>query len=174
MIWDVYYATTRESNARDYHPDLIGRWAPEDQDMDEWSARLTKTNPFVAIVDERIVGMAEIEPSGFIDYFYVHPRFQGRGVGKELLASVLAEAEALGLTEVFANVSVTAQSFFACQGFVVTEERSNIILGHPAPNFAMTKNLKSEQGVAPQSATRPESDSEGSDNPQPDSEERSR
>jgi hypothetical protein len=32
-IWDVYFAATRESIARDYHPDLVERWAPRNQDM---------------------------------------------------------------------------------------------------------------------------------------------
>lgn len=145
-IWEVYYRTTRESIARDYHPDLIARWAPDDKDMDEWTERLRTTNPFVALVDEQIVGLAEIESSGFINYFYVLPRFQNRGVGKALMAAVIAEAEARGAGHVFANVSVTARSFFASQGFEVTESRSNVILGHPAPNFAMRRNLKRGPG----------------------------
>lgn len=149
MIWEVYYDTTRESNARDYHPDLIARWAPEDKDMGEWSERLREKNPFVAIVGEEIAGMAEIDSTGFLDYFYVHPRFQGRGVGKALMTIIVGEAEAQGVGNIFADVSISARSFFESQGFVVTESRSNIILGHSAPNFAMSRNLNSEQGVDP-------------------------
>jgi hypothetical protein len=78
-IWSVYFAATHESNARDYHPDLIERWAPHDQEMEPWTERLAQKNPFVAIVGDEIVGMGELEPDGFIDYFYVHPRWQGRG-----------------------------------------------------------------------------------------------
>ena len=148
LIWEVCYRATRVSNARDYHPDLIARWAPDDKDMDAWSERLSGKNPFVAMVDGKIAGMAEIEPSGFIDYFYVHPRFQGRGVGKALMRAVLEEAVAQGVKRVFANVSVTARTFFEAQGFEVTEARSNVILGHPAPNFAMSRALDSEQGIA--------------------------
>ena len=51
-IWKVYFATTHESNARDYHADLIERWAPHDQDMVQWNARLAQKNPFVAVADE--------------------------------------------------------------------------------------------------------------------------
>ena len=142
MIWDVCYHATRESIARDYHPDLIARWAPDSKDMSEWSERLSEKNPFVAIVGEKIAGMAEIESSGFIDYFYVHPRFQGRGVGKALMTMIFEEAEAQGVDRLFADVSITARFFFESQGFEITESRSNVILGHPAPNFAMSKNLK--------------------------------
>ena len=143
-IWKVYFAATHESNARDYQADLIERWAPRDQDMGEWDARLARKNPFVAVADGEIVGMAEIERDGFIDYFYVHPRWQGRGIGTALLATLEAEAGALESRQLFAEVSVTAKAFFLSRGFCITEAKSNVILGHPAPNFRMEKRLGSE------------------------------
>src|SRR5436190_17713318 len=143
-VWSVYFAATRESIARDYHPDLIERWAPHDKDMSGWVDRLVQKNPFVAIVDGHIVGMAEIEGDGFIDYFYVHPMWQGKGIGKALLATVEREAEKFGARVIFADVSITAKPFFLSQGFSITETRSNVILGHPAPNFRMRKSLRSE------------------------------
>src|SRR5437773_1165485 len=67
-VWKVYFEATRESIARDYHPDLIDR----------------------------------------------------------------------------ADVRITAKAFFFSRGFRITEAKSNIILGHPAPNFRMQKTLSSE------------------------------
>jgi len=142
-VWTVYFAATRESIARDYHPDLIERWAPHDKDLKGWVNRLAQKNPFVAISDGQIVGLAEIDGDGFIDYFYVHPRWQGKGVGKALLATVECEAAKSGARAIFADVSVTAKSFFLSQGFCITEAKSNVILGHPAPNFRMEKRLSS-------------------------------
>jgi putative acetyltransferase len=81
--------------------------------------------------------MAEIEADGFIDYFYVHPRWQGKGIGKASLATLEAEATKTGARTIFADVSVTAKLFFLAQGFCITEAKSNVILGHPAPNFRM-------------------------------------
>jgi putative acetyltransferase len=147
-VWSVYFAATHESVARDYHPDLIERWAPRDQDMSEWADRLAQKNPFVAIVDEQIVGMAEIEADGFIDYFYVHPRWQCRGIGKALLAALECEAAKARVRVIFADVSVTAKPFFSSAGFIVTEAKSNVVLGHPAPNFRMQKRLSSEPSGA--------------------------
>ena len=92
--------------------------------------------------------MAEIEAGGFIDYFYVHLKAQDRGVGKALLAAVESEAAKFGASVVFADVSITAKSFFLSRGFCITEAKSNVILGHPAPNFRMEKRLNSEQGAA--------------------------
>jgi len=143
-VWSVYFAATRESIARDYHPELIERWAPHDQSMRQWADRLAQKNPFVAVVDDEIVGMAEIEPDGFIDYFYVHPKWQDKGIGKALLATLESEASKQRVSVISADVSITAKPFFLSRGFVVTEAKSNIILGHPAPNFRMLKTLNSE------------------------------
>ena len=140
-VWTVYFTATRESVARDYHSELIERWAPLDHDIKEWVDRLAQKNPFVAVVDDEIVGMAEMDAGGFIDYFYVHPSCQGRGIGKALLATLEAEAVKLRVSTIFADVSITARSFFLSQGFSVTEAKSNVILGHAAPNFRMQKTL---------------------------------
>jgi len=147
-IWCVYFAATRESIARDYHPDLIERWAPNDRDMNDWAERLRHKNPFVAVVEAQIIGMAEIEADGFIDNFYVHPRWQGRGTGKALLARLQCEAIKRGASLIFADVSVTAKPFFLSQGFTVTSANFNVILGHSAPNFRMQKSLGSKCDVA--------------------------
>ena len=138
-IWQVYFAATRASVARDYHAELIERWAPVNQDMEAWAERLAEKNPFVAVVERRIVGMAEIEGDGFIDYFYVHPDWQGRGVGKALLTRLETEAEKLGVKTIYADVSMTAKEFFLARGFTVVEAKENVILGHSAPNFRMGK-----------------------------------
>jgi len=140
-VWEVYSAATHVSIARDYHPDLIDRWAPRDHNVRQWAERLARKNPFVAVIDEEIVGMAEIEPGGFIDYFYVHPKWQNRGIGKALLATLESEAARSGLNVISADVSITAKAFFSARGFRVTEAKSNVILGHPAPNFRMQKTL---------------------------------
>ena len=147
-IWKVYFTATHESVARDYHPDLIARWAPQDRNMNEWAEQLAHKKPFVAVMDQQIVGMAEIEGDGFIDYFYVHPKWQSYGIGKALLATLESEAAKAGVRRIFADVSVTAKTFFLSRGFTITEAKSNVILGHPAPNFRMEKGLRSEPAHA--------------------------
>lgn len=144
MIWDVVFTSTHKTIAKDYHSDLIERWAPRNYNMMEWTKRLVKTNPFVCLIDQKIVGMAEIEKNGFIHYFYTHPDFQGKGVGKSLLAAIELQASRSGLKIIFADVSLTAKGFFHSQGFIVKESKSNIILGHSAPNFRMEKKLNNQ------------------------------
>lgn len=139
-IWDVIFRSTREVNSRDYHPKLIDRWAPAGKDMGEWAVRLEGTNPFVALDSEgKIVGMAEVDFTGFIDCFYVHPQYHRLGIGSRLMETVVETAEAYCCNRLYAMVSVTAKPFFLAKGFHVAEERNNVILGYPAPNFEMAK-----------------------------------
>ena len=140
-IWEIVFQAMRISNARDYHPDLIERWAPRNKDMAEWRERLGTTRPFVAVAKEELLGMGEIDSRGFIDFFYVHPDFERRGVGRALMATLEGEARREGAEELRAFVSVTARPFFLACGFVVERAQHHRILGHPAPNFVMTKVL---------------------------------
>lgn len=151
QIWSVYFRATHESNARDYHVELLNRWAPKNMDMAEWASRLREKNPWVAVSGDQIVGFAELDSTGFIDYFYVVPDKQGQGFGKALMDKVISEALTMGVSAITADVSVTAKEFFAARGFRVVESRMNLLLGHPAPNFSMLCPLGKGADTQPKS-----------------------
>lgn len=67
----------------------------------------------------RPVGFAELEPNGHIDRVYVSADHQQRGIGRQLLTVVLAEARRVGLTRLFTEASITPRPFFEAQGFTV-------------------------------------------------------
>ena len=141
QLWMIYYEATHRCNSKDYHADLIERWAPTNMDMEAWGNRIREKNPFVAVVNEAPVGFAELDADGYIDYFYCHPDWQRQGIGRMLLERVELTAREIGIVRLTADVSVTAKEFFLIHGFQVVEARRNIIQGHIAPNFAMEKLL---------------------------------
>ena len=140
-IWSVYFGSTRHIVAREYTDEQVRRWAPDQPDMQAWTRRLARTNPFVAVIDSQLVGFAELEPNGHIDYFYCHQNFQGQGVGTRLLAAVEDEAHRLDLNELFAEVSTTGIHFFRAKGFFIEDERTNIVCDAPAKQFLVRKRL---------------------------------
>jgi putative acetyltransferase len=142
-IWDVYYSSTHNVVAAEYTSEQVNRWAPDDYDPSRWAIRLKASNPFVAIVDHRIVGFAELLDSGEIDYFYCHHEYQRQGAGSALLHAVETNAGDLGLSELTAKVSTTAVDFFLHKGFRILEETNNIVCGAPAKQFRMAKQLRS-------------------------------
>src|SRR5207237_10462545 len=111
--------TTPRLNSRDYSPPQVATWASDDIDMVAWFGRFA--GRFVPVAEEagRPVGFAELEPNGHVDRVYVSADHQRRGIGRQLLAALVAEARRVGLTRLFVEASITARPFFEAQGFVV-------------------------------------------------------
>ena len=74
---------------------------------------------YVYEVDGKVVGTAALnicwEDLAELRSLAVHPDFNGRGVGRDLVAACLEEARRLGLRRVFALTY--KQAFFEKQGF---------------------------------------------------------
>ena len=115
----LFRDTIRRVNSRDYSPAQIAAWASDDIDTASWFGRFTGRYVPVAEEDGRPVGFAELESDGHIDRVYVSADHQRRGIGRQLLAAVVAEARRVGLARLFTEASITARPFFEAQGFTM-------------------------------------------------------
>ena len=149
---EVFVSAIREVAIRDYTPLQVDAWAPREVDHAAWALRMQGLQPFVAELDDRIAGYADLQPDGCIDHFYVAAWAGGQGVGGALMRQLLARAAELGLSALHSHVSLTAQPFFARFGFVVTEHRVVDVRGVEMRNAAMTKPLREQ---APAESRRP-------------------
>ena len=118
---------------------------PAAADAAEWKKRLRERNPFVAEAEGMLLGFAELEPNGHIDYFYCHHERLGQGIGTQLLKAIEREAVKRGLDLLRAEVSVTAKPFFLHHGFEIVEEQSNMVCGAPAKRYLMRKRLSGKE-----------------------------
>lgn len=137
----IYYNTIHIINARDYTKAQLDAWAPWSsvQDYSGWKEKLEKTKPYVALINDKVVGFAEFEPNGHIDCFYVHHEFQGCGVGLALMSEIEREVIQKSLSRIYAEVSITAKPFFEKMGFNVVKPQTVIIRGVELNNFIMEK-----------------------------------
>ncbi len=137
----LFFETIRNVNRRDYSDEQVRAWAPDDYDPERWAQKVRKLNPFVCEIDGEIAGYADLQPSGYIDHFYVNRHYQRQGVGSELFHHIEEPAQATGLKELSADVSITARPFFEHFGFEVVERQrvtiNNVVLG----NFRMIRKL---------------------------------
>ena len=119
VLLALFRDTIRRVNARDYSPEQIRAWASDDIDPVVWMDRFM--GRFVIVADEagQPVGFTELESDGHIDRMYVSADHQGQGIGRQLLAAVVAEARRLGLARLFVEASLTARPFFEARGFTV-------------------------------------------------------
>lgn len=141
-LFEVFHSAVHLVASRDYTPEQINAWAPADLDQAFWTKRMGDINPFVAEVNGKIVGYADVQPSGYIDHFFVSGHHQRYGVGKLLMSTLHGEAANLGLTELTSDVSRTAQPFFEKFGFDIIEQRTPELRGVVVPNALMRKILR--------------------------------
>jgi len=140
-LYRVHHEAIHRVASRDYTPEQILAWAPARPDPGPWSIKMRHLQPFVAEVDGVIAGYADLQPSGYIDHFFVSADFPRRGVGRMLMERIHEEAARRAIGELTADVSKTAQPFFARFGFEIVELRFPVRSGVTIPNALMRKRL---------------------------------
>jgi len=140
-LLDLFRDTIRRVNSRDYSPAQVAAWASDDIDAAHWFGRFC--GRFVPVAEEagRPVGFAELEANGHMDRVYVSADHQRRGIGQQLLAAVLVEAQRLGLARLFTEASITARPFFESEGFVMLAPQVVMCRGAEFVNYRMERVL---------------------------------
>ena len=140
-LWQIYYQSIHETASADYTPEQVNVWAPSGCDLPQWAARIQRLAPFVALRGEEIVGYADVQPSGYIDHFFVSPSFGRQGVGTLLMRRIHEAALLQGIDHLFSNVSITARRFFEQWNFAVERAQTVHIQGVALNNYRMSKAL---------------------------------
>ncbi len=141
QIADLFYQSVHAIDPVVYTPAQKEAWAPSPVDYAHWRARLSTKKPFVAIIDNQVVGFIELEADGHIDCTYTHPDFQGRGVASALYDYLLAESKAAGIRRLYVEASLIAKPFFEHRGFVLVKQNEVRRNGVSLINFSMEKYL---------------------------------
>ena len=142
VLFELFRGTVHRVNSRDYSPEQVAAWAPEEINPARW-ATLAERYAVVAEVGGEVAGFADLEPDGHVDRFFVHADHQGRGVGAAMMRAVLEEAGRVGVTRLFAEVSITARPFFERHGFDVLAEQQVVVRGVPLTNYRMERLIGS-------------------------------
>ena len=117
--YEIVLRALRETNARDYPASVIDRLVltlPEGvaSKLEEWHA-------YVAVVHGRIVGTGSLNGKT-VRAVFVHPDYQGRGIGTKLMDAVENAASVQSVDTLTVQSSITAQPFYAKRGFKVVRE----------------------------------------------------
>ena len=123
----------------DYTAEQINAWAPANVDSVLRRDRIRGINPFVAEIEGKVVGYADVQPNGYIDHFFVHGQHPRRGIGKALMETIHLEARSSLIKVLSSDVGRTAQPFFIRCGFEIVEKRSPIVRGVEVPNAPLRK-----------------------------------
>ncbi len=143
---DIFYNTSHIICAKDYTKEQLEAFAPKSRlDLREWVEKWETLAPIVAVLDDKVVGFAELEPDGHIDCFYVHHEYQSKGIGSALFHEVEKRTQSSGIDKLHAEVSITARSFFESKGLHVTSELIKIRNGVNILNYVMEKDLEQQK-----------------------------
>jgi len=139
-LWDLFYNTIHNVNILDYDKAQVAAWAPDDLDINFAIQKFREIDPLVVIQDGKIIGYADIQPDGYIDHFYCHHEFQGRGVGSMLFAALEKKVKDNTISKMYSNVSLTARPFFEAMGFSVEKEQLLQQGGQRLKNYRMVRS----------------------------------
>ena len=101
-----------------YTPAQKSAWAATPPCGANWAARLAPMDVHVAEAHGAPVGFMARQET-YVDFTFVLPDWQGRGVFAALFARTEAAARAAGLRRLWVHASLMAQPAFAARGFHV-------------------------------------------------------
>lgn len=140
-LWNLFFDTIHKINIRDYTKEQIEAWAPSNFDKSIWKQKITGIDPYVAVIDSKIVGYGDIQSDGLIDHFFCHHEFQRKGIGSQLYSCLEEMAKKKDIAGVSAVVSITAQPFFRSMGFEIVHEQTLSLRGQKLKKYKMSKRL---------------------------------
>ena len=139
-LMDIFYNTIHKINIKDYSLEQVNAWASKsDMDLEKWKNRFINSRPIIALIEGQIVGFAEFKNDGYIDCFFVHHEWIGKGVGKALMKEIFIRAKKNNIKRIFVDVSITAKPFFKKFGFSSIKKQIITRKGVELTNFPMEK-----------------------------------
>lgn len=112
----------------------------------EWDGEDGAARHWLALLEGAPVGTARLLNDGHIGRMAVIPEARAQGVGRALLAAVVAQARADGLREVYLHAQLHALEFYARQGFIA-EGPEFIDAGIPHRTMRLVLRTRRQLGV---------------------------
>lgn len=125
----------------DYSPEQLKVWTSSTENPDRWIDKIKSHYLLVAELDKEIVGIASLDNRDYIDLLFVHKDYQRKGIADRLYSEIEKEAIKRKITFLYADVSITAKSFFQKIGYEILKEQKNIKEGVEIINYKMKKQL---------------------------------
>ena len=132
----LFFNTVHTVCAKDYTKEQLSAWAPDFTPYYSWQKSFEGRTVILACCGEKILGFGDIAPNGYLDRFYIHRDFQGRGIGSKLLRRLESTVPDQDLT---LYASITARPFFEKMGYSTEEENYVVRDGVTLKNYFMRK-----------------------------------
>ncbi|WP_051252700.1 GNAT family N-acetyltransferase [Ferrimonas kyonanensis] len=140
-LTDLFYDTIHSIGPLHYTAEQVAAWAPLPKEYERWAVRLSQCPPYVALLDDIVVGFITLSDSGHIDLAYTHQSYQRRGIASALYEHLLVKAAKQSLQTLTVDASCFARPFFEKRGFEVVRENQTIRRGQRLQSWRMALTL---------------------------------
>ena len=141
----LFRETLTRSNCQDYSPEQLAAWMKGIASESLWHERLSSGTTVLAVdKNDYPQGFGMLTKDGVIDFLFVHPDWQRKGIGLLILNELEYHAKMLGLSLLESDVSITARDFFKINGYEVLAKQEIPRDGTILENFKMKKILSAK------------------------------
>lgn len=140
-LTDIFYTSIHQVARQHYSQAEIKQWAPLPIDYPLWQTKLEQMSPYVAELDNQLVGFMTLADDGLIGLAYSHPEYQKKGIATALYQHLETQARQQGIKALTVNASYLAKPFFVKQGFCLLGKNEIARNGEILINWSMEKHL---------------------------------
>ncbi len=144
-LWNLLHDAVHGRTQREYDAAQRAAWAPPAMPADR-AERIAAVGPVVAERGAVPLGFADLQPDGHVTFFYVAAAAAGQGVARLLMQHLIAQAYRRGIAALAAEVSDTAQPFFARHGWWPVRRQQVQRKGIMLSNTVMTRPSAAGRG----------------------------
>ena len=141
-LWQVFHSAVHQLTKDDYSLQQRQAWAPDVPDRTGWQKRLDALAPYVEESSQgQALAYADLQSDGYIDHFFVAASASRQGAGRLLMQYIEQQAAQRGITQLSADVSLSAQPFFRHFGFMLVRQQTPVLRGVALSNAHMVKKI---------------------------------
>lgn len=123
VLADIMFDAVRNGSSR-YSQAQRAAWVPAPRSGDAWDERLARQDIILArSEDGTALGFMSLDTDGYIDFAYIRPSAQGRGLFRQLYEAIELKAREKGETRLWVHASLMAQPAFEKMGFAIVEQQ---------------------------------------------------
>ncbi len=138
---DVMYDAVRNGDSP-YDERQRAAWMPVRRSGRDWTDRLSTQNILLAESDGDILGFMSLAANGYIDFAYIRPEAQGKGLFRQLLEQIVEKARSAGDRVLWVHASLSAEPAFSAFGFRVRKREEVMMGAERLERFEMEKALE--------------------------------
>ncbi|RZS99987.1 GNAT family N-acetyltransferase [Aquimarina brevivitae] len=107
-----------------------------------WLDRFKHSHIYNAKLNGEVVGSVCMDSEGHLDFIFVHPRYQGQGIAKELYDTIEQVSIENELDVLTTEINSFTKSFFEKNGFVINKNAVKEVGGGEIIELTGVKHLK--------------------------------